>query len=235
MENQKLHSLWQKGQQQFSRHQNLSKMEIEAYIKPKVKKSSLGIKFNLSFYTIMAIAAFIILAINSIYFITQPIILLFNLTGMIISAFLVYYGWFSYKRFRETESGTEDLSSELRKKIDFYSRIYERWMWFIPTITLVLIFALNTLVDHENGTFKINKPLLFIGINIFIFTGIYLINKVSQRHWLREIKDYLNDLDSQLLEGTLKMESRKKKFAWLLLLIFVILTAFLILGIIMAL
>jgi hypothetical protein len=77
--------------------------------------------------------------------------------------------------------------------------------------------------------------LLFIGVNLFLFIGIYLLNKATHRYWLREIKDYLNDLNLQLLEGTLKIESRKKKYFWLILLVFIILTAFLILGIFMAL
>jgi hypothetical protein len=234
MEKPDLHLLWQKGQKKITGNQKLSKMEIETYIKPRVKKSSAVVKINLFFYTIIAFAVFIILALNSIYFITNPVVLTVNAIGMIISAFIIYYGWYSYKQFNGTESGIHDLSVELHNKIEFYSRIYERWMWIIPTLTLLLIFAVGTMIDNENGTYRINKPLLFISINVIIFMGIYLINKVSHLFWLREIKDYLSDVDNQLMEGTLKIESRKKKYFWLIFLVFILLTVFFIGGIIKA-
>jgi hypothetical protein len=235
MEKPDLRSLWQKGQQKIIADQNLSKMEIEAYIKPRVKKSSLGVKLNLSFYTIMAFASLLILMINSIFFITNPIIHLINIIGIFISGYFVYYGWYSFRQLKSTESGIRDLSTELRKKIDFYSHIYERWIWFVPTVTLLLIFAVTTLVDHEDGTYRINKPFLIIGINLFIFVGLYLLYKVSHQYWLKDIKDYLNDVDHQLLEGSLEIETRKKKFAWLIVLIVILLSAFLIWGIFMTL
>jgi len=206
-------------------------MEIEAFIKPRVKKSVIGIKFNLIFYSIIALACFIILLLNSVFYITNPVILMINAIGIMLSAYFVYYGRYSFQQLRETEGGIQDLAVELRKKIDFYNRIYERWTWFIPTVTLILIFSINTLIDNQNGTFKINKPFLFAGINVAIFFGIYLINKITHEFWLKDIKSYLKDIDNQLMEETLDIESRKKKLTWWIFLIFLILTAMFIWGI----
>jgi len=227
-----LHSLWQKGQKKITENQKLSKMEIEAYIKPRVNKTSRSVKFNIYFYTILAFACVVMLIINCVYYISNPIILTVNAIGILMSSYIVYYGWYSYVQFKGIETGNHDLSSELLKKIDFYYRIYERWMWFIPTITIILIFALNTMVDNQNGTYRINRPWLYAGINLVIYVGIYLLNKVSHTIWLGDIKKYLNDLENQIIESSLKIESRKKKYAWLLVLILMILAAFFVWGII---
>jgi hypothetical protein len=234
MEKPDLHKLWQKGQQKIIGNQKLSKMEIEAYIKPRVKRSTFSIKFNLIFYTILAFASLIILVVNSLFYITDPVFLVVNAIGIILSAYIVYYGVYSYQQMRETEGGSGDLSLELQKKIDFYRNIYGKWTWFIPILTLILIFALGTLVDNQDGTYKINNPLLYAGINVVIFLGIYLVNKVSHDFWLKDIKSYLKDIENQLMEGTLEIESRKRRFAWLIFLIFIVLTAMFIWGIIRA-
>jgi hypothetical protein len=234
MEKPDLRKLWQKGQQKITGNQKLSKMEIEAYIKPRVKRSTFGIKFNLIFYTILAFASLIILILNSLFYITDPVILVVNAIGIILSAYIVYYGGYSYKQMRETEGGSGDLSLELQKKIDFYRRIYGKWTWFIPILTLILIFALGSLIDNQDGTYKINKPFIYVIINGVIFFGIYLVNKISHDFWLKDIKSYLQDIENQLMEGTLEIESRKRRFAWLIILIFILLTAMFIWGIIRA-
>jgi hypothetical protein len=231
MNKQDLHRLWQKGQQKITSTQKISKMEIEAYIKPRVKKSSIGIKFNLIFYTLLAFACLIILVLNSFIYITDPVILLINAFGIILSAYIIYYGGYSYQKIRQTEKGTENLSLELQKKIDFYNRIYGKWKWYIPILILILIFAVGSLVDNQDGSYRINKPIFYAIINGVIFFFIYLVNKITHDFWLKEIKSYLQDIGNQLMEGTIEIETRRKKYAWVIFLIIILLTAFFIWGI----
>jgi hypothetical protein len=232
MDRKDLHTLWQKAQKKIIENQKLTKMEIEAYIKPRIRKTSLSIKFNLLFYSALALVVIGLLLINCMNYFSNSIILIINVSIIYLSGYILYFGWNGFKEFRDTETGSGKYTTELKKKLNFFNRIYERWLLFIPILTLSLIYSINTMIDNQDGIYKINKPFLYISINLIIFIGIYLMNKVHSNLILADFKKYILDLENEVLEKTLEIDIRRKRYIWVFISITIILIIFFILGLI---
>ena len=99
----------------------------------------------------------------------------------------------------------------------------------------VLSFAIGTYIDNVDGTFRINRTGVFIGITLTVFFFIYGINKFSSWLYTRDLKNYLRDLENSTLDNSVEVEKRKRRSKPFIIAAFIIFTLLLIYGIIRAL
>ncbi len=92
----------------------------------------------------------------------------------------------------------------------------------------ILSFAVITYIDNQNGIYRINQPIVFFGVTLMQFIFGYFIIKIAQYPVLKEIKIFLSDLESQVLECTQKLTEMKKHW-WRWGIIFVIIAMLLLL------
>jgi hypothetical protein len=107
-----------------------------------------------------------------------------------------------------------DLTTTIRSQIRFYKRDYEIWLWLVAFSVLLLTFAVNTMVDNDNGIYRINNPLTYAGLQIGIFFFMYLILKAAHYPLLKELRAHLSDLENQTTEATARFETQKRKWRW---------------------
>ena len=107
-------------------------------------------------------------------------------------------------------------------------------MWIGAVTCLFLSLALNTLIDNDQGTYRINRPVFFVVISLLVILFIYGVQKIAQFFAVRQIKVYLTDLQNDALEGSRKIEESKRKQFIVYLILALILTILFILGIIKA-
>jgi hypothetical protein len=105
-------------------------------------------------------------------------------------------------------------------------------MWIGAVSTLFLILALNSWIDNDQGTYRINRPVFFTVISCLVIIFIYGSQKIAQLKVVREIRIYLSDIQNEVLEGSHKIEQAKRKYFVFFLILVIILTIFFILGII---
>ena len=93
---------------------------------------------------------------------------------------------------------------------------------------------LNLYVDNDNGNYAINNKVMYVGLTLFAFLVIYGAQKVAGIRTLRSLKVYLYDLQQGVLDQSDRLAHAKKRYIWIWLILFVLLSASLIYGIIMA-
>jgi hypothetical protein len=230
MESNDMLNTWEEGNKKLFSNTKISTEMIEQYLKPKISKTSAIFTFNLIFYCIFQLAAAGILIADIIGYKTNPTMLSALIPLLVVTVGFLVFGYFSFLKIREINNYSENLMLLLSKKLSFLRTYYETWMVIISFSTLIMIFALSTMVDNQEGYFRINNPLKYIIISISVWLFIYGTQKLSSLISTRELKGYLNDLQNNFLEESQKIERQKKKFRWFLLFLALVFTALFVLG-----
>ena len=149
---------------------------------------------------------------------------------LIISFLFLGYGAFIFMKLRDINNFTKDLQELLNEKIKFMKVHYEILMVITAFIVWILTFGLNTLIDNQEGIYRINQVDVYVLISIGIIIFIYVVQKISMATSMNTLKGYLSDLRANYLDQTKQIELRKKKQRWIYLVIVLIMTALFILG-----
>jgi hypothetical protein len=234
MENNDLVKIWKEGNEEILKNRRFERSELEAFLKPKVSKATLHLNFNIFVYMAVQLAAMVLIGYDLYGYRSNPVMLKVFIPMLIACSAFFGYGVFLLSYIRQISHGDFDLVTAIKRKLKAYRTHYEAWMWIGAVSTLFLIFSLNTLVDNDQGTYRINRPVFFIVISFLVLVFIYGAQKIAQLFAVRQIRVYLADLQNDVLEGSHQLQQAKRKYVVIFLIIVIILTTLFIWGIIKA-
>jgi hypothetical protein len=166
MENNNLINIWKEGNQEILKNRRFEMSELEAFLKPKVSKATLSLNLNIFVYMAAQLAAMILIGFNLYGYRSNPVMLKVLIPMFIVSSSFFGYGLFLLNYIWQVSHGNFDLITAIKRKLKAYRTHYEVWMWMGAVSSLFLIFALNTLIDNDQGTYRINRPIFFAVINL---------------------------------------------------------------------
>lgn len=213
----------------------LNKDMITKHIESKASRASWTFTFNLVSYLTALLASIVLLSMNIYGYRTNPVMVWVEAGLLLLSFLFLGYGAFIFIKLREINNFTKDLYELLNKKMKFMKVHYEIWLIITAFIVLILTFGLNTLVDNQNGIYRINKVTVYVLVNIAMFLFIYAVQKMSAATSTNLLKAYLSDLKANYLDKTAQIESKRKKLRWIYIIIGLILLVTLVLGVFKAL
>jgi len=231
MENNDLIQTWEEGNKKLFTGEKITENMIEQYLKPRIKKSSIPFLFNLVYYFVIQVATIGLLVANIMGYSSNPTMLSALIPMLILSVGFLVFGYFSFLKFRAISNYAENLVHLLKEQLKFIRIQYETLLVIFSFSVIILIFALGALVDNQDGTFRINNPLLYAEISSGIFLFTYGMLKLSGFLSTRPLKIFLSDLQNSVLEGTRQLEQRKKRYYWIGIVLILICIALLIFGI----
>jgi hypothetical protein len=232
MENNGLIKIWKEGNQEILKNRRFERSELEAFLKPKISKSSFSLTFNIFVYMAAQVAAMVLLGFDLYGYRSNPVMLKVMIPMLIGCSSFFGYGVFLLSCIWQINHGNLDLVTAVNRKLKVYRKHYEAWMWIGAVSSLFLIFALGTLVDNDAGTFRINRPVFFTVLCLLVILFIYGVQKIAQFFTLRQIRFYLEDLQNDALEKSSRLEKEKRKYMVFILILTLILTITFIWGII---
>ena len=235
MENNDLIQIWKEGNQEILKNRRFERSELEAFLKPKISKTTLSLNFNIFVYIAAQLAAMVLIGFDLYGYRSNPVMLKVLITMFIVCSSFFGYGVFLLSYIWQINHGDFDLVTTINRKLKVYRTHYEAWMWIGAVSSLFLIFALTTLIDNDRGTYHINRPVFFAMVCLLILLFIYGIQKIAQFIAVRQIRVYLADLQNDALEGSCWLEETKKRRLIIALILFIIFTIIFIWGIIRAL
>jgi len=234
MENNDLMKIWKEGNQEILKDRRFERSELEAFLKPKVSKATLYLNLNIFVYMAAQLAAMVLIGFDLYGYRSNPVMLKVLIPMLIACSSFFGYGVFLLSYIWQVNHGDFDLVTAINRKLKVYRRHYEAWMWIGAVSSLFLIFALNTLVDNDRGTYRINRPIFFMVISFLVILFIYGAQKIAQFRAVREIRVYLADLQNEIVEGSRRLEKAKRQYLVIYLILAIILTIIFIWGIIKA-
>ncbi len=212
----------------------LDKDMITKHIESKASKASRTFTFNLLTYLAALMASIIMLSMNIYGYRSNPVMFWVEIGLLFLSILFLGYGTFIFIKLRDINNFTKDLHDLLNEKLKFIKVHYEIWLIITAIIVLILSFSLNTLVDNQDGFFRINKVKMFVLVNIVIFVFIYAGQKIMLASSTSLLRAYLNDLKANYLDQSNQIESRRSKLKWVYVIFGLILLIGFILGILKA-
>ena len=234
MENNDLIKIWKEGNQEMLKNRRFERSELEAFLKPKVGKATLNLNLNILVYMAAQLAAMVLMGFDLYIYRSNPVMLTALIPMFILCSSFFGYGVFLLSYIWQVNRGKFDLITAINRKLKVYRTHYEAWMWIGAVSSLFLIFGLTTLVDNDQGTYRINHPVFFAVICLLVILFIYGSQKIAQFFAIRQIRVYLTDLQNDVLEGSCRIEQTRKQKLIIFAILFIILTITFIWGIIRA-
>jgi hypothetical protein len=216
------------------KNRRFERSELEAFLKPKISKATLSLNFNILVYMAAQLAAMVLIGFDLYGYRSNPIMSKVLITMFIGCSSFFGYGIFLLTYIWQVNHGNFDLVTAINRKLKVYRTHYEAWMWIGAVTLLFLIFALTTLVDNDQGKYRINRPVFFAVVCLMILLFIYGVQKIGQFIAVRKIKLYLADLQNDALEESHQLEEAKRRNLVVCLILVLVFTILLILGLIRA-
>lgn len=234
MENGDLIHAWNEETEEVLKHRRFQRSQIEALLKPKVSRAALSLNLNILVYMTAQLAAMVLIGFD-LYGYRSNITMLKALIPMFIACSAFFgYGVFLLSYIWHIHHDATDLVTAITRKLKVYRTHYEAWMWIGAVSLLFLSFALNTLIDNDQGTYRINHPVFFTVICLVMVLFIYGVQKIAQFTALRQLRVYLADIQNDALEGSQRLDAARRKHLVVSLILTVGFVLLLILGIIKA-
>jgi hypothetical protein len=235
MKKDELIHMWQEGNDLMFRDKKTDKDMITKYLSEKTLKGNRNINFNLLFYGAIQVANIILLSMNLVGYMNNPSMMWILIPQLVITIGILVFGIDVFYKFREINNYSDSLRNLIQKQLWFYRKPYELWLVLASVSAIILITNLNLYVDNDNGSYVINNKAIFVGITLMAFLFIYGTQKAQSLLGLRKLKAYLSDLQQGVLDSSERMERSKKRYLWLWVAVFLLLSASLVFGILTAL
>ena len=235
MKKDELIHMWQEGNDRMFRDKKTNKDMITKYLSEKTLKGNRNINFNLLFYGAIQVANIILLSMNLAGYMNNPSMMWILIPQLVITIGILVFGIDVFYKFREINNYSDSLRNLIQKQLWFYRKPYELWLVLASVSAIILITNLNLYVDNDNGSYVINNKAIFVGITLMAFLFIYGTQKATSLLGLRKLKAYLSDLQQGVLDSSERIERSKKRYLWLWVAVFLLLSASLVFGILTAL
>ena len=235
MKKDELIHMWQEGNDRMFKDELTDKDMITKYLSEKTLKGNRNISFNLIFYGAIQLANIILLSMNLAGYMNNSAIIWILIPQLIFTIGTLVFGIDVFYKFREINNYSDSLQNLIQKQLWFYRKPYELWLILASISVIILISNLNLYVDNDKGSYVINNKAMFVVVTLMAFLIIYGTQKAKSLLGLRKLKAYLSDLQQGVLYSSEGMERSKKRYLWLWVAVFLLLTASLVFGILTAL
>jgi hypothetical protein len=196
----------------------MSKAEIQALLVPQFRKSGIGLHIVVWTYLVLIAGTLVCEGMNIYAFRTNPIM---STVGVLLTIFtlgFLVYGIHILRELTAIDLVDESLVAKLQRRLRFHRTKFEIWLWMIAFTVAFLSFAVSTMLDAQDGQYRINRPGVFVGIVLGQILFMYAVLKIGQYSFVRESKAILSDLESQVTTGTDGVKALKRTwFVWSLL------------------
>jgi len=226
--------MWQEGNDQLFRDEKTDKKMIEQYLNEKTLKGSRSTRLNLVFYGLIQLASLVLLSMNLAGYSSNPAMVWILIPQLVLTIGILIYGIDLFYKLKEINNYSDSLQVLIERQLWFFKRPYEIWLFLASLSAIILMTNLNLYVDNDNGSYAINNKVMFVTVTLGAFLFIYGAQKVAGIRTLRSLKAYLSDLQQGVLEQSDRMAHAKKRYLWIWLILFVLLSASLIMGILTA-
>ena len=209
----------------------MTKAEIQAILQPQIRKSAFGRSVMVWTYLAVIAVTLVCEGMNIYAFRTNPIMLPVGVFLTFLTLGFLAYGVHMVRELATMDEADESLVAKLKRRLRFHRTKSEILLWMFALTAAFLGFAVSTMVDAQDGQYRINRPGVFVGVMLGQILFTYAALKISQYPFVRESKAILSDLENQVTTETDQVKAFKRTWRLWTLLFVVLLTISLIWGI----
>ena len=201
-----IQELWDKGKEQ----ETMTTAQIEALLEPQIRRNAFSLTTWIWFYLGIAVITLVLSVINVFGYWTNPIMLSVQIAACILLSGFTAYGIFLLRDLAQLNWADGNVLDISRRRLKFHRTKLEIWFWVIAFTTYLLGFAINSMVDNQDGVYRINRIGAFVGISVAMIMFMYAVMKVAQFPLVTELKAIISDLENQLTVETDRVAELKR-------------------------
>lgn len=194
--------------------------QLTAVLEPRAARSSRVLMRYVWTYLLVQAATLVLAGANLSGYRSNPLMLGVQIGLALATVGFAAHGVWLYGTVRRLREMDGTLAETLRRRLGFYRTTATGWMWLAALSIVGFSFALITFVDNVDGTYRINKPLVFVAVQIAMFLLLVTSFRVAHGPILSELRAVLGDLEDQVLDRTKRLgqdQVRWRKW-WIVLL-----------------
>lgn len=228
MSNDIIQDIWNKGK---TPKKELSVQEIEEALRPFTRRQSFSIRVYLWLWLAIMVGTLVLDVFNIVEYSVNPTMMVVQIGLTLLIVLFGAYGVYLLREVRIIDRADESMLTMLRRLLRFYRTKFEIWNLMMGATLVLLTFAVTSRADNDNGHYQINNVGMFILVSALQAAFVYLINKVAQYPFRKEMKIIMSDLEANVVEGTQTIPGLRKHWRLWAAILFIIGTILLLLGI----
>jgi len=223
-----IQDIWNKGK---TPKKELTIQEIEEALRPFTRRQSFSIRVYLWIWLAILLGTFVLDAFNIVAYSVNPSMMVVQIGLTLSVALFGIYGMYLLRELRIIDRADESMLAMLKRLLRFYRTKFEIWNLIMGATIVLLTFAVTSHVDNDNGHYRINNVGMFVLVSALQAAFMYLINKVAQYPFRKEMNIIMSDLEANVVEGTQTIPGLRKHWRLWAAILFIIGTILLLLGI----
>ncbi len=184
----------------------MSHEQLIGMLEPRVERSSRTLRNYVWTYLLVQMATLVLGGANLVGYRSNPVMLCIQVGVVLAALGFAAYGVRLHGEVRGLERMDETLEAALRRRLAFYRSNAATWMWLAALSLVAFAFALNSLIDNADGGYRINHPLVFVGVQVAMVLVFVGACRLAHEPQLRELRAVLADLEAQILDRTKVVE-----------------------------
>ena len=204
--------------------------QLTAVLEPRAERSSRVLIAYVWTYLLVQVATLLLAGANMAGYRSNPLMLGVQIGVALAALGFAAHGVWLYGCVRRLQRMDETLAAALRRRMAFYSTNSTTWMWLAALSFVALGFALNSLIDNVGGTYRINKPLVFVGVQVAMVLFLVASFRIAHEPILGELRAVVGDLEDQVLDRTKRLDQDQARWRRWRIALAVVLALLLVLG-----
>jgi len=210
-----LERLWRAGEEKTA----MTREEIAAVLRPRVVKSARVLHGYVYGYLLAQLLTLVLAGANLSGYQSNPVMR--AVEGAIAALAIAFagYGIWLAGEVRWLDRMDLPLAQVVERRLRFHRTHYRNWLWITSLSLVLLTFALNSLVDNQGGSYRINQPLVFAGVQIAMVVFLAVGFRLAHAPYVAQLEATLGALEAQLLDRSQAAEqqgARRRRWQQLL-------------------
>ena len=196
----------------------LSRDEIEALLRPTARRTGRGLEFLAWTHIVMlGLTALLALANLPGYRDNPTMLAVEGALGFVAAVFCILT-FRLLAGLRRIARADRPLVETVEQRLAFTEQAYGPWLLMASLTPWMLSLAITTLIDNEQGHYRINHPGEFALVTAVMLGITWVSTRFSTVNAVRELRAVLHDLRGQVLDATSALVPvRRRSRAWLVL------------------
>lgn len=208
-----LKALWKRGEATMP---PLAPVAIENLLRPTARRSGRSLEF-LAWTHVAMLAFTALLAFVNVYgYRDNPTMLAVEAALAAVSVSFTLLGARLIAGLRRIARADLPLVQMVEQRLSFTERWYQPWILLGTVTPWLLVLAINTDADNQQGHYTINHPWEFAIVTAVMLAITYASLKLSTGTTVRELRAVLHDLRAEAIDATpLLADMRRRSRRWM--------------------
>jgi hypothetical protein len=189
----------------------LTRAAIEGLLRPVASRSFRALELGVWTYVGMLVVTVVLGLWNLPGYRGNPVMLAVESGLAAVSAVFAAFGIRILAGLRRLRRADLPLIESIERRLTIYDRWFGAWLVMASATPWLLTLGINTLIDNEQGSYRLNHRIEFAVVTGVMIGGTYLMLRVATNPNLSEMRAVLHDLRAEVLERTPGIEPLRRR------------------------